>query len=79
MPEVPSSVLALFDVGVSLMRRTASGRVWLARHADILHADLLPETPRGPLRAELEGAHMTLVEPIDAKLCLLYTSDAADE
>ena len=68
MPEVPSSVLALFDVGVSLMRRTASGRVWLARHADVLHADLLPEALRGPLRAELEGAHMTLVEPIDAKL-----------
>ena len=68
MPEVPSSVLALFDVGVSLMRRTASGRVWLARHADLLHADLLPEALRGPLRAELEGAHMTLVEPIDAKL-----------
>ncbi len=68
MPEAPSSLRALLDVGAALLRRTASGRVLLARYADVVHADLLPDLLRDPLRAELEAAHAAAAEPLEAKV-----------
>ncbi len=61
MPETPPTLL---DVGVSLLRRTTSGRVLLARCANVVHADLLPDQLRGPVRKELEDAYAAVAVPL---------------
>ena len=78
MPDAPSSLLALLDVGVSLLRRTASGRVLLARYADVVHADLLPGALRDPVRAELEASYAAVVVPLEPKLARKAAKNVKD-
>jgi hypothetical protein len=68
MPEAPSSLRALLDVGMSLVRRTATGTVGLARYEPVVHADLLPERIRAAVRRELETARAAALEPLDPKV-----------
>ncbi len=67
MPEAPPPLLALLDVGAALLRRTASGRVLLARYANVVRADLLSDRVRAAVRQELEDAYAAAVEPLDPK------------
>src|SRR4051794_38593934 len=67
MPEAPPSLRALVETGVSLARRTTSGRVLFGRLAGVVHADTLPDRLKAPVRAELEAAHTATSTPLDAK------------
>lgn len=67
MPEAPPVLVALLETGVSLARRTASGRLLFGRLEGVVHAESLPGRLREPVRAELERAHAATATPIDAK------------
>src|SRR4051812_39386484 len=67
MPDAPPSLRALLETGVTLARRTTSGRVLFGRMAGVMHADTLPERLRDPVRAELEAAYRETATPLDAK------------
>jgi ubiquinone biosynthesis protein len=67
MPEAPPALRALLDTGASLARRSASGKLLFGRLAGVVHADLLPEAVRDPVRAELESALEQTATRIDAK------------
>src|SRR4051794_177734 len=67
MPEAPSSLRTLIDTGVSLARRSTSGRLLFGRLAGVVHADLLPDAIREPVRAELEDGLRRTATPIDAR------------
>src|SRR4051794_14852936 len=67
MPEAPPALRALVETGVSLARRTTSGRVLFGRLAGVVHADLLPDRLREPVRAELEDALRATATPIAAR------------
>ena len=68
MAELPASLLSLFEVGVALTRRTATGRVLTARYAPLVDDAVLPERLRTPVRAELDAAWEAVVVPIDRKV-----------
>jgi predicted unusual protein kinase regulating ubiquinone biosynthesis (AarF/ABC1/UbiB family) len=68
MPEpLPGTLRSLIEVGAALARRTASGRVLLARYAPLVDDAALPEPLREPVRAELDAAWAQVVEPLDLK------------
>src|SRR3954447_12235106 len=67
MPEAPPSLRALLETGVSLARRTTSGRVLFGRLAGVMPADTLPDRLHEPVRAELEAAYRETATPLDAK------------
>lgn len=63
IPELPGSVRSLLDVGVALLRRSASGKVLLARYAPLVEDAALPAVLREPVRAELDAARAAAVVP----------------
>lgn len=67
MPEAPPALLALIDAGLSLARRSASGRLLYGRLAGVVHADLLPERIRRPVRDELEEGFRQTATPVESK------------
>src|SRR3954451_10197657 len=67
MPEAPPALAALLETGISLARRSSSGKLLFGRLAGVVHADTLPERIRGPVRAELEEGFRQTATPIDAK------------
>jgi ubiquinone biosynthesis protein len=68
MPDTPSSLRALIDVGISLVRRTATGTVGLARYEPLVYPELIPAAYRTEIRAELERARAAAIEPLDRKV-----------
>jgi hypothetical protein len=61
-PSLPPALRSLLEAGGSLVRRSSSGRVGLARTADVVPADALPATlSRWP--AELGAAHAAATVP----------------
>ncbi|MEJ7893245.1 MAG: AarF/UbiB family protein [Solirubrobacteraceae bacterium] len=68
MAELPASLLSLFEVGVALTRRTATGRVLTARYAPLVDDAALPERLRTPVRAELDAAWEAVVVPIEREV-----------
>src|SRR3954451_15552232 len=76
MPDAPSSLRALLETGVTLARRTPSGRVLFGRLAGVMHADTLPERLRDPVRAELEAAYQETAPPLDASTVERVLKDA---
>lgn len=68
MAELPASLLSLIEVGLSLSRRTATGRVLAARSAPLVDDAALPERLRAPVRAELDAAWAVVVVEIDRKV-----------
>ena len=48
MPEAPPALIALIETGVSLARRSSSGKLLFGRLNGVVHADLLPERIRRP-------------------------------
>jgi predicted unusual protein kinase regulating ubiquinone biosynthesis (AarF/ABC1/UbiB family) len=67
VPELPSALRSLIEVGLSLARRTASGRVGMARYAPLVDDAAVPEAVRAEVRAELDGAWDAVVVPFDTK------------
>ncbi len=63
MAKLPPALASVLDIGLSLARRTASGRVGLARMAPLVDDDAVPEAIRAQVRAELDGAWAAVVEP----------------
>ena len=75
MPEVPGALGALFEVGMNLARRTASGRVLFARYARLVDDAGVPEAIREAVRAELDTAWNAVVEPFAVKAPKAVTID----
>ena len=50
MAELPGSLRSLLEVGLSLTRRTASGRVGIARYAPLVDDAAVPEVLRAEVR-----------------------------
>jgi predicted unusual protein kinase regulating ubiquinone biosynthesis (AarF/ABC1/UbiB family) len=67
VPELPGALRSLIDVGLSLARRTASGRVGMARYARVVDDAAVPAAVRAEVRAELDGAWAAVVEPFETK------------
>jgi hypothetical protein len=67
VPELPSALRSLIDVGLSLARRTASGRVGMARYAPLVDDEAVPAAVRAEVRAELDAAWAAVVEPFKTK------------
>src|SRR4051794_21952194 len=67
MPEAPPALASLFETGMALARRSASGKLLFGRLAGVVHADTLPDRIREPVRAELEEGFRQTATPIDAK------------
>jgi predicted unusual protein kinase regulating ubiquinone biosynthesis (AarF/ABC1/UbiB family) len=65
-PRLPASLRALLDAGGALIRQSSSGRVALARAADVVHEDALPR-PMRRLPDVLDAAYAEAAQPIDAK------------
>jgi predicted unusual protein kinase regulating ubiquinone biosynthesis (AarF/ABC1/UbiB family) len=63
VPELPGALRSLIEVGLSLSRRTASGKVGFARYARLVDDASVPETIRAQVRAELDAAWDAVVEP----------------
>ncbi len=63
VPELPGSVRSLLEVGVALLRRTASGKVLIARYEPLVDDDALPKALRAPVRVELDAARAAAVVP----------------
>jgi predicted unusual protein kinase regulating ubiquinone biosynthesis (AarF/ABC1/UbiB family) len=61
-PALPPALRGLLEAGGALVRRSSSGRVALARMADVVPADALPAT-LGRLPAELGAAHAEATTP----------------
>lgn len=59
----PPALKSLLDLGLGLARRTASGRVGMARYAPLVEDEAVPAAVREPLRAELDAAWDSVVEP----------------
>jgi predicted unusual protein kinase regulating ubiquinone biosynthesis (AarF/ABC1/UbiB family) len=67
VPELPPALRSLIEVGLSLARRTASGRVGMARYARLVDDAAVPARVRAEVRAELDGAWNAVVEPFETK------------
>ena len=67
VPELPGALRSLVDVGLSLARRTTSGKVLMARYAPLVDDAAVPEAVREQVRAELDGAWEAVVEPFKTK------------
>jgi predicted unusual protein kinase regulating ubiquinone biosynthesis (AarF/ABC1/UbiB family) len=67
MPEAPPALLALIETGVSLARRSSSGKLLFGRLHGVVHGDLLPARIREPVRRELEDGFRATATPVDAK------------
>jgi predicted unusual protein kinase regulating ubiquinone biosynthesis (AarF/ABC1/UbiB family) len=64
---LPASLRALLDAAAALINRSSSGRVALARAADVMPADALPKVLRKRLPPALEAAYEATTKPLDAK------------
>jgi predicted unusual protein kinase regulating ubiquinone biosynthesis (AarF/ABC1/UbiB family) len=64
-PTLPPALRALLETAGALVRRSASGRVGLARAAPIVDPAALPKALRG-LPAQLEAARADACTPVDA-------------
>ena len=68
MPQtLPASLRALLDAAAALIRKSSSGRVALARAADVVVPEALPGVLRDRLPAALRDAYDATTEPLDAK------------
>src|SRR5215218_1926971 len=78
-PRLPTSVRALLDAGGALIRQSASGRVALARAADVVHEEALPRLMR-KLPDLLDAAYAEAAQPFDAARVkkVLRTLDSFD-
>src|SRR5687767_64613 len=65
-PRLPAPLRALLDAGSALIRQSSSGRVALARAADLVHEDALPRAMRR-LPETLDAAYLQAAERLDAK------------
>lgn len=63
VPELPGALRSLVDVGVALLRRSASGKVFIARYQPLVLDEALPEVVRAEARAELDAARAAAVTP----------------
>jgi len=63
----PRSLVALGDVASRLVRTSSSGQITLARLADVIAAEMLPEDVRGPVVDRLEAARAQASEPVSFK------------
>jgi predicted unusual protein kinase regulating ubiquinone biosynthesis (AarF/ABC1/UbiB family) len=65
-PDLPPALRALLDAATALVRRSSSGRVALARAADVVPADVLPRVMR-PLTRTLRAAQEEACTPLTRK------------
>jgi predicted unusual protein kinase regulating ubiquinone biosynthesis (AarF/ABC1/UbiB family) len=65
-PTLPPALRGLLEAGGALVRRSSSGRVALARTADVIPADALPAA-MGRLHGELGAAHREATTPLPFK------------
>ncbi|HMJ35026.1 MAG TPA: AarF/ABC1/UbiB kinase family protein [Baekduia sp.] len=65
-PILPPALRGLLEAGAALLRRSSSGRVGLARAADVVAPDALP-TAMARLPAQLEAAHRDATVPLPFK------------
>jgi hypothetical protein len=66
VPTLPPALRGLLEAGGALVRRSSSGRVALARAADVVPADALPAA-MGRLPAQLDAAHRDATTPLAFK------------
>ncbi len=76
MPELPGPLRSLIEVGLSLARRTQSGKVGMARYARLVDDAALPEEIRAQVRAELDAAWDAVVEPFGTEEPIAVTPTA---
>src|SRR3712207_8674947 len=67
VPKLPPTLRSLVEVGLSLARRTTSGKVGMARYAPLVDDAAVPAAVRAEVRAELDGARDAVVVPFDTK------------
>ncbi len=63
VPELPGSLRSLIDVGIALMRRSASGKVLIARYEPLVDDEAVPAVIRAQMRAELDAARAAALTP----------------